>query len=275
MFDASPASSSSSVPTRSVLAAVLLASGAMSALASADDGPLAELVTSIRTVDSFARSGPVIDDPPLASREEPGPFNINFTGNALFTDTIDGCVAVVIAFGDGQMSSTLGDAQFAATGSMFAFRECSCGITAEALGRSTFDITWNVLRPARVWYRTVATQDPGDSAHEVRLETADGVEIIENDSGPAVIAARVLEPGQVRVFGGSQAETGGGCGSFSDEAEYEFDFRIVQLADLDADGIVGASDLLMVLEQWGPCPEPGSGSCLADVQGDGVVDTLD
>lgn len=42
-------------------------------------------------------------------------------------------------------------------------------------------------------------------------------------------------------------------------------------ADVDGDGAVGTSDLLMVLAQWGTC----ASDCAADANGDGAVDTTD
>ncbi len=49
------------------------------------------------------------------------------------------------------------------------------------------------------------------------------------------------------------------------------------LGDLDNDGEVNVTDLLLVLGTWGPCPEPCSPSCAADVDGScevGVGDLL-
>ncbi len=43
--------------------------------------------------------------------------------------------------------------------------------------------------------------------------------------------------------------------------------------DLDADGEIGVSDLLVLLSQWGDCPE-GS-ACSAVFDGDGLVNTID
>ncbi len=42
-------------------------------------------------------------------------------------------------------------------------------------------------------------------------------------------------------------------------------------ADLDSDGIVGVTDLLILLGQWGPCPA----GCSADINEDGAVDVVD
>ena len=44
-------------------------------------------------------------------------------------------------------------------------------------------------------------------------------------------------------------------------------------ADLDGNGVVGFSDLVILLNLWGPCPAP----CAADLDGDcnvGVDDLL-
>lgn len=41
-------------------------------------------------------------------------------------------------------------------------------------------------------------------------------------------------------------------------------------ADLDGDGVVGISDFLTLLANWGPCPAPPAG-CPADIDGDGNV----
>ena len=43
--------------------------------------------------------------------------------------------------------------------------------------------------------------------------------------------------------------------------------------DLDGDGTVGASDLLIMLANWGPCGD--CKDCLADLNGDCVVGASD
>ncbi|MHC5029075.1 MAG: hypothetical protein ACYTGR_20180, partial [Planctomycetota bacterium] len=43
------------------------------------------------------------------------------------------------------------------------------------------------------------------------------------------------------------------------------------VADIDGDGVVDVTDLLEVIIQWGPCPS----GCLADVNADGAVDVAD
>ncbi|MEE8155121.1 MAG: hypothetical protein V3T53_09245, partial [Phycisphaerales bacterium] len=45
-------------------------------------------------------------------------------------------------------------------------------------------------------------------------------------------------------------------------------------ADLNGDGQVGASDLLILLASWGPCPDPPE-CCPADIDGDGQVGASD
>ncbi|MHC4428803.1 MAG: dockerin type I domain-containing protein, partial [Planctomycetota bacterium] len=44
--------------------------------------------------------------------------------------------------------------------------------------------------------------------------------------------------------------------------------------DLDGDGMVSTSDLLILLSAWGPCPDPPD-PCPADFDGDGSVGTSD
>lgn len=46
-----------------------------------------------------------------------------------------------------------------------------------------------------------------------------------------------------------------------------------EIADLNDDGVVNVFDLLLLLEQWGPCVDPVD--CHADFNGDGVVCVLD
>jgi hypothetical protein len=44
--------------------------------------------------------------------------------------------------------------------------------------------------------------------------------------------------------------------------------------DLDGDGVVGITDLLLLLVAWGPCPAPPE-TCPADLDGDGLVGITD
>jgi hypothetical protein len=49
------------------------------------------------------------------------------------------------------------------------------------------------------------------------------------------------------------------------------------LGDLDGDGVVGITDLLLLLAAWGPCPDPCPPSCLGDLNADcavGITDLL-
>ncbi len=45
------------------------------------------------------------------------------------------------------------------------------------------------------------------------------------------------------------------------------------LGDLNCDGVVDVSDLLILLGQWGTCADPND--CAADLNGDGIVDVSD
>jgi hypothetical protein len=60
------------------------------------------------------------------------------------------------------------------------------------------------------------------------------------------------------------------------ESLIEFDdgfIGIIRAGDLNGDGVVDVSDLLILLAAWGPCPR--SGNCPADLNGDGAVDVSD
>ena len=51
----------------------------------------------------------------------------------------------------------------------------------------------------------------------------------------------------------------------------------LQPFDIDGDGVVGITDLLMLLAAWGPCPAPCPSSCAADLDADcnvGISDFL-
>lgn len=48
---------------------------------------------------------------------------------------------------------------------------------------------------------------------------------------------------------------------------------VCRMGDLNGDGVVDVTDLLLLLAVWGPCPE--TGECAADLNGDGVVDVSD
>jgi len=47
------------------------------------------------------------------------------------------------------------------------------------------------------------------------------------------------------------------------------------LGDLDGDGIVGITDFLILLAEWGPCPDPCPPACLGDLDGSCSVDVND
>lgn len=51
-------------------------------------------------------------------------------------------------------------------------------------------------------------------------------------------------------------------------SDYVFNFAVP--GDLDADGLAGVSDLLVLLGAWGPCPAPPT-PCPIDLDGDGMV----
>ena len=65
---------------------------------------------------------------------------------------------------------------------------------------------------------------------------------------------------------------------FQDEADCEFPYTAtlltLQPADLNGDGVVDSSDLLILLAFWGPCPDPPT-ACTPDLDFDGNVGASD
>ena len=51
-------------------------------------------------------------------------------------------------------------------------------------------------------------------------------------------------------------------------------YSVVATGDLDGDGAIAIPDLLVLLDAWGPCPEPCV-ACVADLDGDGIVGISD
>jgi hypothetical protein len=45
--------------------------------------------------------------------------------------------------------------------------------------------------------------------------------------------------------------------------------------DIDGGGDVGVTDFLLLLADWGPCPDPCPPSCAADLDGDCTVGITD
>lgn len=66
-------------------------------------------------------------------------------------------------------------------------------------------------------------------------------------------------------------DTGLGDPPIVDMGAYEF--QAVVFGDLDGDGTVGASDLLIMLASWGPCGD--CGDCIADIDGNCTVGASD
>ena len=58
------------------------------------------------------------------------------------------------------------------------------------------------------------------------------------------------------------------CGSF-DGFIFSAELSPVVLGDIDADGTTGILDMLILLGDWGPCPQ--SGACDSDLDSDGTV----
>ncbi len=81
--------------------------------------------------------------------------------------------------------------------------------------------------------------------------------------------AGVLEPGlyTLDVQGGTFMKNPVPPSRYA-QASFDFTFGVSILGDVDGDGIVGILDFLLVLGNWGPCPEPCPPSCAADLDDD-------
>ncbi len=64
------------------------------------------------------------------------------------------------------------------------------------------------------------------------------------------------------------------CGLIASQpALLEFESEPTPTGDLNGDGVVNVFDLLILLDQWGPCPD--TGDCAADLTGDGQANVFD
>ncbi len=85
----------------------------------------------------------------------------------------------------------------------------------------------------------------------------------------ALAGAGALEPGvyTLDVHAGSAMDNEVPP-SRTGQTSFDFTFDVTILGDVDGDGIVGILDFLLVLGNWGPCPEPCPPSCAADLDDD-------
>ena len=101
----------------------------------------------------------------------------------------------------------------------------------------------------------------------------DGDSIIDGDDGAAFLAAYDAplhdcdgngQPDleEVLLDGGLDVNTNG----IPDSCE--------GAGDVNGDGVVNAVDLVTVILNWGPCPDPGT-PCFGDATGDGVINAVD
>ncbi|MHC4413983.1 MAG: hypothetical protein ACYS0G_01735 [Planctomycetota bacterium] len=106
--------------------------------------------------------------------------------------------------------------------------------------------------------------DGGDTWNEFRLTpetwSSNGTTFLGDYQGVAVAGNRVY-PVYVSMPNG-------------DQDIYTNVVVFPRSADIDGDGSVGISDLLILLRAWGPCPDPPD-PCPADLDGDGMVGVSD
>jgi predicted outer membrane repeat protein len=101
-----------------------------------------------------------------------------------------------------------------------------------------------------------------------------GSPCVDAGSNPAVPAGITTDlDGNPRfVDDPCREDTGLGDPLIVDMGAYEFPGRS---CDLDGDGVVGITDFLELLAEWGACPDPCPPSCPADFDGDCIVGITD
>jgi len=158
-----------------------------------------------------------------------------------------------------------------------------------AIPRSQFDVTFEILQP-REWTVAGSLMTAGDhgppvvAAHSlVKLWQPGGDTIYEHvhtTQTPGffdIDETIMLEPGVYRFLADAFVLIDGGVppSAFA-AAVFSLDIDITPPAvvgDLNGDGVVDVSDLLILLAAWGPCSR--SGDCPADLNGDGTVNVSD
>ncbi len=108
--------------------------------------------------------------------------------------------------------------------------------------------------PAEMVLRTGAQADIGGTGEDIRTVSSFRLGTGRSDDG--------RKPVEVNFLGGSTGI-------------YTVNVASGRLGDLDGDGVVGITDFLMLLGEWGPCAD--CGSCSADLVGDcnvGITDLL-
>ena len=124
----------------------------------------------------------------------------------------------------------------------------------------------------------------GESTHNNGPPTSWHTYIMDNAAGAGLPAASVIED---PAFGTLQDQAA--AGMRKDGAHYSLrgnsllaEAWLALLAaaatapgDLDGDGLVGISDLLILLGGWGPCPGSCPPACIGDLNGDCAIDVID
>lgn len=118
----------------------------------------------------------------------------------------------------------------------------------------------------------------GTSSSSITLQRFDGLVWIyvfwsptdlPNGVGPFDVRLE-LPPGDYRIVGEASGNAVVPGGIASNDNAWAYELAICAPADLDCDGAVDASDLAMLLADWGKCS-----GCAGDVDGDGTVGGAD
>lgn len=250
----------------------LLAAGLLAMPAPADVVP----VSQERSVEGSAHAEDddgSQDDGGFDESTDFAPFSAAESGNASTPDAY--------ASGGASQASSIGAGGIDASGSSFANAEAyDFDGFGDAFGESTFDVTFEVDETSSFTIDVLlAMYDNGYVEFSFTGPDGPVVEVFTkfNDEVTA-FETGTLAPGTYRVQARTSSSAFGdafffdyGFGEFMIDLDVE---PVPVTGDLDGDGTVGLSDVIIVLAGWGPCPQPPA-DCPGDAGGDGQVGLID
>ena len=126
-----------------------------------------------------------------------------------------------------------------------------CAITVRRAGLGTFYVDGVPVSSFNPATRSGSLSNPSDFRFGARSGFASGY--LDACLDEFELFKRVLDPLEVAAL--YAADTSGKC-------------KDLCLSDLDGDGVVGFTDLVLILGSWGPCPDA---CCPQDLDGNGVI----
>ncbi len=259
---------------------VLLLAGGASASAQASNN--FTLLTQDRTISAFASADDFLlkefdSDSDSAMAPDAGPFNTGASAQAE--------VSTALGTGGGTQDSTILIDGINASGSAFATGESfDFDGSAEGSGQSECKITFSVGADSTFTLTGEISATDNGIAEVALVNLSTGLVFDAFAFGPAEVVpineSGPLPSGNYELrFRAEGSAFGSGFSSEFAFAEYfEMQFRVLNCVgrgDLDGDGVVGASDLAILIGLWGSPGCLGAIPCPADLDKDGVVGSSD